>query len=309
MLQAASALLDLLNSAPSPLAPPNPPAAAIYTTPSVLDDDLSMDIDSIFLDTLNTSGTTVDTSVDLADAAMDIDDSPAFGGVSPASSTRTLVDLGMNCSEAFVQTENDTSEASVQAPEYTKVLCDTAVQTETESIQVVIPRTYRKLDKAKSMHDALATLRSASLTPMDLILNICDPEQPSFEAVRNKFFGSDNHGRLLDFVRLIHDNKHTKDAFSGWLSPVALKHVGDLVDEEMESAKPDLRMYTTEINPQYMAEWDLAKFMDPVVKKAPTFTRILERATYSKETCDDDDSTRNRPIVVSFILYYFATHR
>lgn len=75
------------------------------------------------------------------------------------------------------------------------------------------------------------------------------------------------------------------------LRPARLSQHGSLTEQMLfetvrnkESVKPNLRMYTTEVTPKYMAEWDLANVRDPVMEKFPRFTKILECATYSKET-------------------------
>lgn len=89
--------------------------------------------------------------------------------------------------------------------------------------------------------------------------------------------------------------------FRDWFEPQALDYVTRAVDLEMESTKPLLTMYSTQITPKFTEEWDLEAIMAPVVEKTPIWTRILSRATtphgQDPENKEDADGIRNRAIV------------
>ena len=67
------------------------------------------------------------------------------------------------------------------------------------------------------------------------------------------------------------------------MGPHALKIVCDKIHKEMEAAKPDLKMSTKEVTPEFIKNWDINAFMDPIAEKTtPTFTAVVIAAMESK---------------------------
>ncbi|KAG2003762.1 hypothetical protein CC2G_004341 [Coprinopsis cinerea AmutBmut pab1-1] len=167
-------------------------------------------------------------------------------------------------------------------------------------------RAYRRGYKAKAVEEALDRLRQDKISPLEMLLMVLNPENMAFEAHRTKFFDSRNQTKILSLFEYVRTNKHTKELFESWLKPIALGYVCEWVDDEMEAAKPEMRMYTNQIDVEYAQNWDLFEIMEPVSRLTPVWTRILTCATSPKaaganrveddEMGDEDDSNRHRPI-------------
>jgi hypothetical protein len=57
-----------------------------------------------------------------------------------------------------------------------------------------------------------------------------------------------------------------------------------LVSNEMESAKPLLKMKLKDVSPKYVEQWDAGTIMYPAAKITPTRLKILIKARQKTET-------------------------
>jgi hypothetical protein len=78
-----------------------------------------------------------------------------------------------------------------------------------------------------------------------------------------------------------------------WVRDDGVNHICHLVSNEMELAKPLLKMELKA--PEYVEQWDVAAIMDPVAMITPTWTKILYAA--SEPQRHESEDARNRPTV------------
>ncbi|KAF8151360.1 hypothetical protein B0H34DRAFT_822387 [Crassisporium funariophilum] len=115
----------------------------------------------------------------------------------------------------------------------------------------------------------------------------------------------ENICRLLDFIM---DNKKGAAILREWMRPHAIALVCDQVHDEMEAAKPFLRMTTAETSPDFIESWDINSIMDPVSNNiTPVWTAVLTAATEPKQYRVETDNayfilqTRN---IISAQVHY-----
>jgi hypothetical protein len=161
-------------------------------------------------------------------------------------------------------------------------------------MQVPVPR-FRKdrTSKVDTMLAALDDLRRARISVMDLVLAILSGEFSAFYSHRLAFLcDSERIRKLLD---IIWSEKNSHPAMEHWVQDDGIDHICNIVGNEMESAKPLLKMKLKAVSPEYIEQWDVAAIMDPVSKFTPTWTKILYAA--SKPHRNESEDARNRPIV------------
>jgi hypothetical protein len=79
-----------------------------------------------------------------------------------------------------------------------------------------------------------------------------------------------------------------------WMEPHAVDLVCEIVNREMEDTKPSLKMYTTEVTPEFIERWDINTTMDPVAKKTAVFPRVINAATESPASQAKSKSSKSR---------------
>ncbi|KAH6895069.1 hypothetical protein BKA70DRAFT_1407238 [Coprinopsis sp. MPI-PUGE-AT-0042] len=166
-----------------------------------------------------------------------------------------------------------------------------------------VPQTYRKRkDKASVIDEALRSLGDVSVSLAELFLTVLDPKNLHFECHHNRMLESRNHLRLESILNLLKDNDQTKDMFMKWMTPISKELVLSTIEKELDSAKPFLKLYSTEVTPEFTEDWDLSDLMAPVEKLTPTWTEILARAVYPTgqhpDESDDDRPDNHRDIVL-----------
>ncbi|KAF6766018.1 hypothetical protein DFP72DRAFT_1161701 [Ephemerocybe angulata] len=135
-----------------------------------------------------------------------------------------------------------------------------------------------KESKAQVALRILGHLRDAKITPLELILLILDTKNGGLENFRNRLL--EQHDRISQLLDIFKDNKKTAATFEDWHAPVALDYVSRRVFQEVEAAKPFLKMETSEITVDYVDKWSVQDIMEPVASNiTPTLTRILTVAT------------------------------
>ncbi|KAF8873122.1 hypothetical protein BD779DRAFT_1452195, partial [Infundibulicybe gibba] len=80
-------------------------------------------------------------------------------------------------------------------------------------------------------------------------------------------------------------NKKGACIIENWMKPLAVDMVCNIIHEEMDLAKPHLRMTTQDITPDYIATWDINEIMGPVATMVtPVWTRVLDCASETRQT-------------------------
>lgn len=159
-----------------------------------------------------------------------------------------------------------------------------------------VPSQVRKAKVLKSAC-ALKTLRqlqAAKMTAIDLLMYVIEG-QGDFEGFQNAFFSPKNRASLLGLLDLISMHEKGSPIFEDWAGPRAIQIVCEKVHQEMEAAKPDLKMNTKDVTPEFIAGWDINALMEPIAQNiTPTLTAMLMAATESKESSLKPKGSRSR---------------
>lgn len=158
-----------------------------------------------------------------------------------------------------------------------------------------IPHLRVKRSKTKAIQDALSILRASRVSPTELLNVILDESQDTFASYRTAFYAEPNAERLQELLRVVWNNVKGHPAITDWMRPHAIELVSKIVSDEMESAKPSLLMYTHKVTPKFIETWDINEIMEPIGRdKTPTWTKILESATETKDSKEKDESEKSR---------------
>jgi hypothetical protein len=164
-----------------------------------------------------------------------------------------------------------------------------------------VPARRRKPKDLASNH-ALKTLRQlqdVKITASKLLTYVIEGKD-GFQDFQSAFFSPANRDSLLELLDKISTHEKGSPIFEAWVSPRALNIVCEKIHKETEAAKPDLKMSTKEMTPEFIENWDINALMDPIAEKiTPTLTAILVAATESKESVlkPKGPKSRNRKTV------------
>ena len=173
--------------------------------------------------------------------------------------------------------------------------CDDYSQNEQDiEMGVHVPRIWKeRTSKVDTMLVALENLRKARISVMDLLLAILSRDSSEFYSHRLAFLCDSE--RICEILDIVWEEKKSRPAMEGWVQDSGVDHICKLVSNEMESAKPLLKMKLKTVSPAYVEQWDVAAIMDPVAAVTPTWTKILYAASEPQRSESED--TRNRPTV------------
>ena len=157
-----------------------------------------------------------------------------------------------------------------------------------------VPRIRKeRTSKVDTMLVALENLRKARISVMDLLLAILGGDFSEFYSHRLAFLCDSE--RIREILDIIWEEKKSRPSMESWVQDSGVDHICKLVSNEMESAKPLLKMKLKTVSPAYVEQWDVAAIMDPVAMITPTWTKILYAASEPQRSESED--TRNRPTV------------
>ena len=168
---------------------------------------------------------------------------------------------------------------------------------EQDSLSEVSSRVkLRKPKDSKSNHalKALRQLQAAKITASDLLTYVIKGED-GFKDYQSAFFSPSNRGSLLNLLDNISTHAKGSPIFEDWVGPRTLEIICNKVHKEVEAAKPDLKMSTKDVTPEFIENWDINILMDPITEKiTPTFTAVVVAATESKESALKPKGPRSR---------------
>ncbi|KAH9007941.1 hypothetical protein EDB83DRAFT_2236063 [Lactarius deliciosus] len=163
------------------------------------------------------------------------------------------------------------------------------------------PKTQRKATLMSILRD----LQGLKLTAVDLLTAIINGNG-KFEGFRNAFFSPKNHNSLIGLLdQLIQDDKG-RPIVEGWMFPHVLRLVCKEVHVEMEAAKPHLWMYTANISPEFIKNWDIHQIMGPVT--TPTLRSVLEAAVESKVSLAKSKSAKSKNRFTALLITMAQIH-
>ncbi|KAH9037504.1 hypothetical protein EDB85DRAFT_2086035 [Lactarius pseudohatsudake] len=163
------------------------------------------------------------------------------------------------------------------------------------------PKSRRKA----SLLTILRDLQRLKLTAIDLLMAIIDGNG-DFEGFRNALFSPTNRESLIGLLdRLIQDDKG-RPIFEEWVFPHALRLVCKEVHVEMEAAKPHLRMYTSDVSPEFIENWDIHQIMGPL--RTPILRSVLEAAGESKVSLAKPKSAKSKNRFTALLIIMAQVH-
>ncbi|KAI9465464.1 hypothetical protein BJY52DRAFT_583653 [Lactarius psammicola] len=169
----------------------------------------------------------------------------------------------------------------------------------------LIPRQRKpKVPKMTSLLSILRSLQACQFTVIDLLVCIIDG-QGEFEGFRNALFSPKNRNRLIRLFDKLYQDDKSHIIFSDWMFPHSITLVQEKIHEEMEAAKPYLRMHTCEVTPIFIEQFDIHQVMEPVVRDVtPTLTSIMESAGESKASRAKPKYPRSKNRATMEITYH-----
>ena len=151
--------------------------------------------------------------------------------------------------------------------------------------------------KEETVKILLQGLQNARITPLDLLVTVLDKVNTELDYYRAAFFKESALENLAIFLDQVWENDKGRKAMKTWMKPHAVSHICDLIHEEMEAAKPQLRMATNQVTPDFIDSWDISRIMEPI--NTPVWTAILDAATESERARmkEKKSGSRNRVVV------------
>ncbi|KAF8169077.1 hypothetical protein BJ912DRAFT_934026 [Pholiota molesta] len=143
------------------------------------------------------------------------------------------------------------------------------------------------LSKSEAIIATQESLTEARLTPTLMLINLLESAQEGGIHARlgEAFFRQTNEENICRLLDLIMDNKKGAATLKEWMRPHAIALVCDMVHNEMEAAKPFLRMTTAETTTNFIESWDINAIMDPVSNDiTPMWMAVLTAATEPKHS-------------------------
>lgn len=159
--------------------------------------------------------------------------------------------------------------------------------------------------KSSDLKESIRQLRNSfALTPTTLLLEVLKSTEPSDELHEweTRFYRAGNEHNLYDILSVIYKHKIGRGILQDWMRSEGADILCDIIDKEMDDAKPSLMMTTTQTTSEFVDNWDVNEIMDPVKKITPTWCKVLDAATspsrrYGCSNGDEDDKKRNRHVV------------
>lgn len=140
-------------------------------------------------------------------------------------------------------------------------------------------RRQPKVSKKEFVRKKFGEFYDAKISLPEILSYIIDSANDTFEGYRNAFLMSKH---LFPFLNQIFADEKGRRLIEEWMLPHAVELVCEKVHAEMEEAKPQLKMGTADVTPEFITHWDINGLMNSVGKKTPTWSRILEAATEEK---------------------------
>ncbi|KAF8241151.1 hypothetical protein L208DRAFT_1229582 [Tricholoma matsutake] len=149
------------------------------------------------------------------------------------------------------------------------------------------------------------------MPPSEFLALVLDDSTNDFATYRTAFFTDVHSSKLWSLLELIWNHEKGCSHMKEWMKPHAVDLVCDIIDDEMDSARPKLSMTTQEITPEFISQWDINGLMDQINSDTtPVWTRVLEAASETKEdkAKPKTSKSRNRHTVTSYIHYLRSYH-
>jgi hypothetical protein len=141
-----------------------------------------------------------------------------------------------------------------------------------------VSRRHRTTDSYTKIHNLLAGLRRERISPVDILLQVLDPDDLSYDRYRGNLYRDDNT-KLASLIEIIMSDQNGKKKLSQCMEPHLLDLACDTVAEQMETRRNNSILPGIEaVTPAFMESWNL----DEQVDHSPFLTQILETAAQTE---------------------------
>jgi hypothetical protein len=130
------------------------------------------------------------------------------------------------------------------------------------------------------------------MSAVDLLLQVLDGGD-EFEGYQQSLLSS-NSVVLVFLLNKLVDSERFSSVMHEWMKPHALNLICKMVDQEIESSKPDLKMSTAKVMPEFIEQWDITKLMGAIAQKTPTWSVVLQAATESRSSKNQSATLKSR---------------
>jgi hypothetical protein len=139
-------------------------------------------------------------------------------------------------------------------------------------------RRHRTTDSYTKIHNLLAGLRRERISPVDILLQVLDPDDLSYDRYRGNLYRDDNT-KLASLIEIIMSDQNGKQKLSQCMGPHLLDLACDTVAEEMETRRKNSILPGIEaITPAFMENG--RRYFENRGGK----TQVIDTATFKKKT-------------------------
>jgi hypothetical protein len=143
----------------------------------------------------------------------------------------------------------------------------------------VLPfRRRRSTDTYTKIHSLLAGLRQDRISPIDILIQVLDPDDLAYDRYRGNLYTEDSTKLSVLIERIMADDKGKKKLL-GCMQPHLEEFACEIVAEEMETRRRNSILPGIEaVTPTFMEKWNL----DEEVDHTPFLSQILESAAQTE---------------------------
>ncbi|KAJ8456447.1 hypothetical protein ONZ45_g18717 [Pleurotus djamor] len=164
-------------------------------------------------------------------------------------------------------------------------------------------------DKWKAI---VAALRPSRMSPLDLALEILDPERLHYQSYRQMAFVPDTtsgRDKIDDLLLFLSQNPLGMAKLDEIARNRAVDIACKLISDEMDEMKAELNHKCTDITPSFLRNWSLETCVAiPARAKAPNLVRILESAA-STDRAKENNKVKRAEENVLFVIGQLASMR
>lgn len=160
-----------------------------------------------------------------------------------------------------------------------------------------IPRQRKeRVSKKETICNILDTLRNAKMSPIQFLTAVLDETDQEYIYFRDAFYTEHKSSqRLANFLDVVWESPKGCHMLKDWMRPHAINLICEIIDEEMERAKPNLQYSTKDVTPEFISTWNINSLMDCVGSEiTPVWSQILDVATENRESRMKIKTSRSR---------------
>jgi hypothetical protein len=163
-----------------------------------------------------------------------------------------------------------------------------------------VSRRHRTTDSYTKIHNLLAGLRRERISPVDILLQVLDPDDLAYDRYRGNLFRDDNT-KLASLIETIMSDQKGKEKLSQCMEPHLLDFACDTVAEQMETRRKKSILPGIEaITPAFTESWNL----DEQIDHSPFLSQILETAAQTERAKLYNKKKKPDKVLTSYSDYF-----